>query len=74
MMVSVKLYPGHNYNHTQEGARKAPCSVRDFAQLMCAGGLGVIKIKGKGNGGKQPHLNSMDVKANGAVWVVFLLM
>ena len=44
-IVSVKWCPGHNGNHTQEGAHKAPPSVRDFAHLICAGWWNVIKSK-----------------------------
>lgn len=73
-MFSVKRCPGHNDHHTQEGAHKAPPSVRDFAHLMCAGAWDVIKIKEKGNVGQQSHFNSMGFKANRAVWVVILLM
>ena len=31
--------------------------------------MGCHKITGKGNSGKQPHFNSVDFKANRAVWV-----
>ena len=43
----MKWCPGHSDHHTQEGAHKAPPSVRDFVQLMCAGAWDVIKMKGK---------------------------
>ena len=46
-MVSVKWCQGHNDHHTQEGARKAPPSVRDFSHLMCAGGWDAIKLQEK---------------------------
>ena len=48
--------------------------MRDFVQLMCAGAWDVIKMKGKGNAGRQPHSNSVDVEADRAVRVVFLPM
>lgn len=48
--------------------------MRDFSHLMCAGGWDAIKITEKGNSGRQPHFNSVDVKANRVVWVALLLM